>query len=374
MVGKLRILMLAGVMTIGAMPAFAQAIDTRTLKNQSVTAAQQQLNQRGYAKTNTLVVNNQRWDYYRGPTGHCLGFTYDNGRVIDARDSAQEQCTPQLQANNGGGQGPSNGGNRFNPPGQNNNNRFSVDQLRNMGVKTAQQTLANNNYNKVRSINYQGKQWDLYESRGTCIGFASLYGNVSDTRTFEARDCGNDNNNFGNNGNGFGNGRGRFDTDQLRNQRVNTVQDRLRSSGFQKVRTTTIDGKQWDLWYNDNYREGCVGFTSYNGTVTATDTFSNSRCGDDDRGGFGNNGFGNGGFGNNRPTRTFDLNAFSNMSVNQAQSALGRNGYGKTKSIKLNNQQWDLYLNDDYKNSCVGFTSYNGQVTQTRNFDDRDCR
>ncbi len=77
---------------------------------------------------------------------------------------------------------------------------------------------------------------------------------------------------------GFGGGNG-FDPSRLQGQSVGAGQGDLASRGFAKARNIRIGAAQWDLWYNDRDRNSCVGFTSYNGLITGTRTFSDRDCG-----------------------------------------------------------------------------------------------
>ena len=79
----------------------------------------------------------------------------------------------------------------------------------------------------------------------------------------------------------FGGGGYGFDPSRLQGQDVGAAQGDLSGRGFIKARNIRIGAQQWDLWYNDRDRKGCVGFTSYNGRITEARTFEDSECGRD---------------------------------------------------------------------------------------------
>jgi hypothetical protein len=45
-----------------------------------------------------------------------------------------------------------------------------------------------------------------------------------------------------------------FDLMTINNARVNTAQQTLGAQGFFKARSTEINGRQYDLWYNRGFR------------------------------------------------------------------------------------------------------------------------
>ena len=49
-------------------------------------------------------------------------------------------------------------------------------------------------------------------------------------------------------------------------------------------------------------------------------------------------------------------------------------GFRKARNIRSGGQQWDLWYDERGRgDTCVGFTSYNGRVTDVRTFSSRDC-
>jgi hypothetical protein len=164
-----------------------------------------------------------------------------------------------------------------------------------------------------------------------------------------------------------GGGYGDYNLD-LRGQWVDNAKRQLSNAGYRAARSVRFDGKQYDLWTNDRSRGGsCVGFTSYNGRVTDVRNFRDSECG-----GYGG-GYGDGGWGGG-DGRGFNPRDLRGLSVDQAKRALANDGFRGARSVRLGGQQWDLwYENRGRNNQCVGFTSYNGRVTDARAFSDRDC-
>ena len=236
--------------------------------------------------------------------------------------------------------------------------------LSGLSVKNAKSQLANAGFSAARSIKVNGQQYDLWSngrSRQGCVGFTSYNGAVTDVRSFDDSECGL----YGNgNGSGWGGGwNGGYDPSDIRGQSVKSAQSNLRNRGYTNTRNINLGGQQWDLWLSDRGRD-CVGFTSYKGRVTDTRSFRNNEC---SVSGGNNGGWGNGGgFGN--PDRLIGL------SVGSAQSTLANAGFGKARSINLRGKQWDLWYDDRGRGGrCVGFTSYNGRVSDADTFDDQDC-
>lgn len=231
--------------------------------------------------------------------------------------------------------------------------------LRGLSVKAAQSQLASSGFSPARSMKVNGLQYDLWSnsrSRQGCVGFTSRKGSVTDVRGFEDSDCGV----YNNGGGGWGGGG--HDSSDIRGQSVKSAQANLRNRGYTNTRNITLSGQQWDLWLSDRGRD-CVGFTSYKGRVTDTRSFRNSECGG--KGDYGNGGW-SGGFSN--PDRLIGL------SVGSAQNTLANAGFGKARSLNLRGKQWDLWYNDRGRGGrCVGFTSYNGTVSDADTFDDSDC-
>lgn len=153
-------------------------------------------------------------------------------------------------------------------------------------------------------------------------------------------------------------GAGSFDIAYLNGLRVDHAQAHLRVNGFTKARNVGLDGRQWDLWFNREFREACAGFTSYNGTVTNVRFFTDAECG---VGG--------------TPTNSPDLRPreLEGLRVSDAQQRLRLSGYSKARSIDINGRQWDLWQSPRGRETCIGFTSYNGRITQVDGFRDREC-
>lgn len=250
---------------------------------------------------------------------------------------------------------------------------FDPSILLNQRVPNAQISLQQNGYRAARSVNISGRQWDLWQSGQSCVGFNSLYGNVSEARRFEMNECnpnpprpGGNNNGGGNNSGG---GRPQLDLATLKNQRVNAAQSVLGQNGYSKVGSTQVNGQQWDLYRASGFRGQCVGFTSLYGTVTDARGFGDRDCDN------GNNNSGGGG-GGGRPGgnwRDFDLRQLEGQRVDSAQNRLRQAGYVQVRNSTIDGRRWDLWQNDNYRNSCVGFASFNGQVSETDEFSVSRC-
>jgi hypothetical protein len=153
--------------------------------------------------------------------------------------------------------------------------------------------------------------------------------------------------------NGGWNG-GNFNMGGLQGLRVDSAKDQLRRSGYDYSRAIRDNGKQYDLWSNGR---SCVGFTSYNGRVTDARGFRDAECGNI------TNGWGR-----------INVRELQGLRVDGAKDALRRAGFSYSRAIRINRQQYDLWSSyNGRRNECVGFTSYNGRVTDARNFSDRDC-
>jgi len=226
--------------------------------------------------------------------------------------------------------------------------------LQGLSVDEAKRQLSNAGYSKSRNISVSGRQYDLWSnprSREACVGFSSYNGRVTETRAFDNSEC----------GVVSGGGRGGFNPSDLRGLRVDDGKRSLRDLGYVQERNVRIDGTQWDLWSSSRGRD-CVGFTSYNGRITDARDFGRGGCHRD-----WNNGGSRGG-GRLRPG---DLRGDS---VDSAKHELSGAGFRKALNARINGQQWDLWYNERGRGErCVGFTSYNGRVTEARNFPDRDC-
>jgi hypothetical protein len=245
-------------------------------------------------------------------------------------------------------------------------NGFDPSRLQGQSVGSAQGDLAGRGFTKARNIRIGAAQWDLWyngRDRNSCVGFTSWNGRITQARTFGDSDCGRDSadNRPRPPGAGPGPGGRGFDFDRLRRMRVPEAQASLSSAGFSKARNIRISGTQWDLWYNRRDRNSCIGFTSYYGVVTGVRPFGDRDCGD------------NGGGWDRPPPRDYNLSRLNGLRVGAAQQSLASDGFGHSRNIRINGKQWDLWRNDRYRNSCIGFTSYNGLVTGARTFGDRDC-
>ncbi len=137
----------------------------------------------------------------------------------------------------------------------------------------------------------------------------------------------------------------------------------LADAGYSAARSINFNGQQYDLWSNNQSRQGCVGFTSYKGAVTDVRSFNDSECGIYGNGG----GNGNGGWGGG-----YNPSDIRGQSVKSAQANLRNRGYTNTRNINLGGKQWDLWLSDRGRD-CIGFTSYKGTVTDTRSFRNNEC-
>jgi hypothetical protein len=252
-------------------------------------------------------------------------------------------------------QNPERGG--FRPPGAS----FDLASINNARVSTAQQTLGAQGFFKARSMEMSGRQYDLWYNSGfrnSCVGFTSMNGWVRDARDFRDSECGFGNGPGGGGGGGGwggGPGGGGFNTRSLEGLRVDSAKVTLRDRGFNYVRATRIDGRQYDMWSNNRT---CVGFASYNGRVTDARNFRDSDCRN-----------GGGGWGGGR----FDARDLEGLRVDSAKDALRRQDFFFSRSTRFDGRQYDFWYNRDYRNGCVGFTSYDGRVTNARSFDEREC-
>jgi hypothetical protein len=242
-------------------------------------------------------------------------------------------------------------------PGDYRNGRGYNDDLGRLqggSVDNAKTQLASAGYDRSRSIRVGGKQYDLWSNaraRNACVGFTSYNGRVTDARTFDDSECGVV---------GGGWGSGGFDESKLQGLRVDDAKRNLQSFGYSNTRNIRIDGQQWDLWQSARGRD-CVGFTSYNGRVTGARDFRQGECDRD----YNSGGWGGGSM---RPDR------LRGLSVDAAKRELSDAGFDKARSIRIDGKQWDLWRDDRGRNDrCVGFTSYNGRVTDARNFSTREC-
>lgn len=230
-------------------------------------------------------------------------------------------------------------------------------QLQGLRVDSAKQQLASAGYHAARNIRYDGRQYDLWSNgrgRNSCVGFTSYKGTVSDVRTFSDSECGVVS---GGGGGGWG-GRG-LDPSDLNGMRVDDAKRNLRDYGYSNTRNVRLNGKQWDLWL-DNRGRDCIGFTSYKGTVSAAQPFRGNECSTNGTPGYG---------------YSIDARDLQGLSVDQAKRSLADAGFRGARNIRIGGQQWDLFYDDNGRSDrCVGFTSYNGRVTDADDFSPRDCR
>jgi hypothetical protein len=234
--------------------------------------------------------------------------------------------------------------------------QFDNNSIMGGGVGYAKDTLGRNGFVHARNMSVGGKQYDLWWSGRRCVGFTSYNGRVTDVRNFKDEECGYYG---GGNGPGWGGGGGRpgggggFGPRDLEGLRVDNAKNLLRDRGFRYERNIREDGKQYDLWSNNRT---CVGFASYRGSVTDARTFRDSEC------------YGGGGGGGR-----FDPRRLEGVSVDAAKNVLRQESYYYVRAIRIDGRQYDLWGSDERRRGCVGFTSYNGRVTDSRSFDEREC-
>ena len=61
------------------------------------------------------------------------------------------------------------------------------------------------------------------------------------------------------------------------------------------------------------------------------------------------------------------------LRVDSAKQQLASAGYQAARNIRYDGRQYDLWSNGRGRNSCVGFTSYKGTVSDVRTFSDSEC-
>lgn len=157
--------------------------------------------------------------------------------------------------------------------------------LEGLSVDQAKYQLRSSGFAPARSIRLDGRQWDLWSSGRSCMGFASYNGRVTNSERFSDGDCGGygdgggwndrDRNDRGGWNNGRGNRGGRVDSRELVGLSVDDGKRALSWSGFQPAVGTTIRGQRWDLWRSGG---SCMGFTSYHGRITDAQRFPEDRC------------------------------------------------------------------------------------------------
>ncbi|HVY87307.1 MAG TPA: hypothetical protein VG942_00460 [Hyphomonadaceae bacterium] len=147
--------------------------------------------------------------------------------------------------------------------------RFDPNALKGLTVDSAKDRLRSGGFASARNIRNNNQQWDLWQKVGRddqCIGFTSYRGRVSDADRFQIREC---------------TGEGRDPSFRIRSiegLRVDDAKNRLRSAGFAPAHNINRNKQQWDLWQSTGRDGQCIGFTSYKGTVTATDMFRDREC------------------------------------------------------------------------------------------------
>lgn len=224
--------------------------------------------------------------------------------------------------------------------------------LTGLKVDTAKSRLAEQGYAKARNIQVDGRQYDLWFNQRAgerCIGFTSYYGRVTDVRGFRESLCGLDS----------WPDHGDFTVDSLTGLRVDDAKHVLISGGFDHSHNVHIRGRQWDLWASrSNWFSTCVGFTSFRGVVTAAREFELSECAE------------------SLPPATWpETDTFIGITVNQAKNRLVRGGFSHSHNIMRAGRQWDLWVNVSSREPrCIGFTSFNGRITDARYLRWRDCR
>lgn len=241
------------------------SFDLGSINNARVSTAQQTLGAQGFFKARSTEMNGRQYDlwYNSGFRNSCVGFTSMNGWVRDARDFRDAECG--MGGGQGGGQGWGNGG-----PGGGSGG-FNTRSLEGLRVDSAKATLRDRGFNYVRASRIDGQQYDMWSNNRTCVGFTSYNGRVSNARSFRDGDCAGQ-------GGGGGWGGGRFDARDLEGLGVDSAKDTLRRQDFSFARSLRFEGRQYDLWYNRDYRNACVGFASYNGRVTSARSFDEGQC------------------------------------------------------------------------------------------------
>jgi hypothetical protein len=250
-----------------------------------------------------------------------------------------------------GFRGPERGGGR----------EFEFSAIMGQRVDAAKETLRYRGFTHARNIRVDGRQYDLWWSGRSCVGFTSYNGRVTDVRAFRDEECGYYGGGGGGRpgggwGGGPGGGWGGFNPRDLEGLRVDSAKDVLRDRGYRHQRNIREDGRQYDLWWNNRT---CVGFTSYRGTVTDARAFNDREC---------SQGAGGPGWGGR-----FEPRRLEGVSVDAAKSVLRDEGFGYARSIRIGGRQYDLWRSREHRNGCVGFASYNGRVTDARAFDEDEC-
>jgi hypothetical protein len=154
-----------------------------------------------------------------------------------------------------------------------NNDRGGV-RIEGISVDAAKRQLRSNGYYPARSISLDGRQWDLWSSGRSCVGFASYKGTVTNSERFDERGCAYGFSGRGPNDRG-GYGQRRFEARELVGLSVDEGKRELSYAGYRGARSISLRNQQWDLWRNGG---SCVGFTSWYGRITDVDRFPEDRC------------------------------------------------------------------------------------------------
>ncbi len=140
----------------------------------------------------------------------------------------------------------------------------------------------------------------------------------------------------------------------LEGLRVDAAKAQLSGAGYSKARNINVGGRQYDLWANPRARDACVGFTSISGRVTEFRSFDAAECGVVSGGG------------------KLNPDDLYGMRVGDAQRNLRTYGYANERNVRIDGQQWDLWVNSRGRD-CIGFTSYRGTVSGVQKFRANDC-
>jgi hypothetical protein len=246
----------------------AQAQQAPDLRGVSVNEGKERLRQAGYAPARNINRNGQQWDLWQrfGRNDGCVGFTSYRGTITDTNRFDVRECGGDVADNGPGrGDGPGRGNGGWGGPGR---DGFDLRQLQGLYVNDGKERLRTGGFSFSRTLRRGSQQWDLWQSyggRGECVGFTSYRGQISATDRFDIRDCGGDDT-------PSGGGRG-FEQRSLMGLSVNDAKYRLEQGGFEHSHNIRRGAQQWDLWRQRGRGGQCVGFTSYRGTVSATDTF-----------------------------------------------------------------------------------------------------
>jgi hypothetical protein len=253
---------------LGASAAIAQAPqDLRDLIGAKSISGEAALRGRGFAFIDGSKGNNAAYaEWWNAGASRCIRVT----TVADRFDAIIAAQPSDCGKTAGGPFGPPGGGpGGFRPGNGFGNGGFDPNSLKSLTVDAAKDRLRTAGFASARSIKQNNQQWDLWQKFGRddqCVGFTSYKGRITETDRFATRECTD----------------GRDPTFRVRTVeglRVNDAKNRLRAAGFAPARNITRDKQQWDLWESTGRGDKtCVGFTSYKGMVTATDSFRDRDC------------------------------------------------------------------------------------------------